>query len=347
MRAWIAVLLLLCGVSSASAQTVVVTQAEPATAVDVVVVREATVVASGTVGSDRVARVAFPDDARLTSAIDARMYVDACPERRRVIIVERGRPAAPVDAGCARQEIPGLYLVRPISTLAVDVSASPPRLLLIQGRFDPLAPPRSWAEVPTGLILSGAAGMGMFSDPRTRACGNAPECSADGIRISTGAAVAYWFNPFVAAEVGFVRPREWQASGGGTVQSFTSTLDAEMFTVAGLVGGPVGPARLYGKAGTNFHRATFSTVQTIDEITVDVDGIARLIQGGTQTLAYRTTGWGWLFGGGFEVWLSRWAAIHAEVAFAPMRGGDVDGGEAIARDRLMTIVGGVKVRVGR
>jgi hypothetical protein len=345
MRSSLGILLLLCGASFASAQTVVVTNAEPGTTVEVV--RDGAVVASGTADTNRVATLPVPEPARLTSDIDGIIYIETCPERRRVLIIERGQPRPPVEPGCSREEIAGLFLVRPISTLAIDVSASPPRLLLIQGRYDPLSPPRAGADVPTGLILSGAGGLGWFSDPEATACGNVADCSTDGIRLTSAVAAAYWFIPFVGAEFGFVRPREWQANGAGAVHNFTSTLDAEMFTIAGLVGGPVGPVRLYGKAGTTFHRATFSTTQTIDELTADVDGVTRLIQGGTQTLAYRTSGWGWLFGGGFELWLSRWLAVYTEVDFAAMRGQDVDGGEAVGRERLTAVVGGLKVHVGR
>jgi hypothetical protein len=336
---------LLCGASAGWAQTVVVTNAPPGTTIELL--RDAAVVGSAVASPQGVATVAVPEAARSQQDMDGLLFVDVCPDRHRVLIVQRNQQPAPLEATCTRQEIPGLFLIRPISTLAINVSASPPRLLLRQGPFDPTKPPRVWAQVPIGLVFSAGAGIHTFSDPSDDACGNVADCDDDGIGTSFAGGVAFWPIPYVGAEVIYVRPREWSAEGQGDSYHFTSTLDAEMLTTTALLGGPVGPTRMYGKIGGGYHRATFSTTQAIEDRTVTVDGETRLVQGGTQTIAYRTQGWGWAFGGGFELWLSRYVAAYADMTIAQLRGGDPNGGEGEGKDRLSAIVGGVKVHFRR
>jgi hypothetical protein len=336
----------LCGASAALAQTVVVTHATAGTTVDVV--RDATMVASAAADSEGVARIVIPEAAKLQQDIDALLFVDTCTDRLRVIVQQRSGPLPPLDASCRRKEIPGLFLVKPISTLSVDVAVSPPRLLLRQGRFDPTKPAHLWAAVPLGLAFSGAAGIDGFSDPKSRACGNQAGCSDDGIGTAFAGGVAFWFKKYLAAEASYVRPGEWKAQGSQeNAYNFTTTLDAELLTTTALVGGPVGPTRMYGKFGGSYHRATFSTTETIADKTVTIDGAPVVIKGGTQTLAYKTQGWGWTFGGGFEFWMSRYLAAYGEVDFAQLRGSDPNGGEGEARDRVTTILGGLKLHIGR
>jgi len=335
-----------CGASTLSAQTVVVTNAAAGTTVEVV--RDATLVASAAASDDGVARVVIPDAAKLQQDIDGLLYVDTCSDRRRVIIQQRGGPLSALDPNCRRKEIPGLFLIKPVSTLSIDVAVSPPRLLLRQGRFDPTKPAHLWSEVPLGLAFSGAAGIDGFSDPKSRACGNQANCSDDGIGTAFTGGVAFWFKKYLGAEVSYVRPGEWKAQGSQeNAYDFTSTLDAELLTTTALVGGPVGPTRIYGKFGGSYHRATFSTTETIADKTATINGAPVVIKGGTQTLAYKTQGWGWTFGGGFELWMSRYLAAYAEADFTQLRGSDPNGGEGEAEDRVTTILGGLKLHIGR
>ena len=62
---------------------------------------------------------------------------------------------------------------------------------------------------------------------------------------------------------------------------FTRLIDTDVWTVAGKLGVQAGTVRIYGKAGTNYHEATSTTVETIENI--------------SQTFAYKTTGWSWLY----------------------------------------------------
>jgi hypothetical protein len=336
----------LCGASTLSAQTVIVTNAAAGAIVEVV--RDATVAASAAAGDDGVARVTIPEAAKLQQDIDGLLYVDTCSDRHRVIIQQRGGPLIALDPNCRRREIPGLFLIKPVSTLSIDVAVSPPRLLLRQGRFDPTRPPHLWAEVPMGLTLSGGGGIGSFSGPNATACGNSENCSDNGIGSAFGGGAAFWFKQYLGAEVMYLRPAKWQAKGAlENGYSFTSTLDAEALTTSALVGGPVGPTRIYGKVGGSYHRATFSTTETIADKTTTTAGVTQTIKGGTQTLAYRTEGWGLSFGGGLEFWMSRYVAGYSELNVTQLKGKDPNGGEGVSKDRVTTVLAGLKLHLGR
>lgn len=331
--------------SPAAAQTVKVRQAPPGATIEVVY--NGTRVAT-TAADDRGAvDVALPAGSGATGDIDANIFVDECGTRRRVVIGIHGTAAAPQEPNCVRREIQGVFLVRPASTLVVNMSAPSPSLLLRQGAFDPDAPPREWAAAPTGLVLSGGGGFTFLGNTGLLACGTAASCNNDTSGLGYAAGVTYWFTRNVAAEVGFLKPGNMKAEGSGGNYRFTSTLETEVITVGGRVGFPVGPLRIYGKAGADYHWATFSTEQTVDAATITVGDVTETIPGGTQTLAFETKGWDWVFGGGLELWLNRHFAAYTEFGRAGIKGDPVEDVEAAIEDRAFYIVVGASVRIGR
>jgi len=132
---------LLAGAGVAAAQTVIVKNAPSGSTVELAW-------NTATVGSAPANPSGFTTiivgAANTKPELDALVFVDACGERRRVLIVERGLDVPPPEAGCTRGEIIGLFIVRPISTIVVDVGGPIPTLLLRQGRFNPESGPRSW-----------------------------------------------------------------------------------------------------------------------------------------------------------------------------------------------------------
>ena len=130
-----------------------------------------------------------------------------------------------------------------------------------------------------------------------------------------------------------MKPRKTTASGSGDTYSFNSELDADVVTVAGTLGVPIGPVRLFGKGGTNYHFATSTTKETINNL--------------SQTIEVKTRGWGWLFGASAEVWVAPAVALYADFGFAGLKGGAVGGGEVRLDDRLRFLVFGARVRIGR
>jgi hypothetical protein len=105
--------------------------------------------------------------------------------------------------------------------------------------------------------------------------------------------------------------RPFEVTGEATVSNFrfNSSYDADVFTVAGVVGIPAKAARPFGKVGANYHRAIFATTQTQTDAT----------ENATQNYHVKTDGWGFVFGGGVEVWISRRSGSMARRATARSR----------------------------
>jgi hypothetical protein len=347
-RPWMAIVLaaalnVSAGAALAAAQTVTVINAPPNSAIDVVL--NATPAASGAADAAGAATLKTKmQDAIGKAEIDANVFVDYCGERRRVLIVEVGAPSAPVDAGCDRRQISGLYWVRPVNTVVVNLAGLAPTLLLIKGSYDVPAPnvdgttsttesnAHSWTQPPKGLVFFGSAGLSKISDALAAACGNVSPCSGHDSGFAYSGGAAYWITRFLGVEGTYVKPKNMTAQGGDIFR-FDSTLDPDVWTLAGVVGAPLGPTRLYGKGGMDYHQATSTTVE--------------IINGATQTLAFRTKGFGWVFGGGLEVWLNSHLGLFAELDFGRIEGDAEGGGEAVTDDHLRLLLGGVRIHLGK
>lgn len=339
-----ALLALVLSPDGAFGQTVIVTNAPPTSTVEFVL--NTNVVGSAPVKADGTATIAAPQSAGVTADMDAFVFVDTCDSRRRVVIIQRNQNAPPVPAGCTRRQVSGLFLVKPISSIVINVD-TPGQLLLRQGPYDPAAPPRTWGTAPAGVVFFGGAGFTMLSDASTIACGNAPTCEGDDGGIGFTGGGAFWLTPFLGVEAAYVRPADMGADGGGANFTFTSSSSMNLFTIAGTAGAPVGRARIYGKVGANYFHATYKTSEAIEGSTIIVDGETQTIPGGTQTLEYNTGGWGWLVGGGVEYWLTRTFGIYGDFSYAWLSGQDLDGGEALTRDHLLSVLGGLRVHIGK
>jgi hypothetical protein len=329
----------------ATAQTVKVRNASPGATIEVVY--NSAVVATTAADARGAADIAIPAAGGERPDIDAYVIVDECSNRRRVLITAQGTTVPPQEAACIRREVQGLFLVKPVSTLVIDVGAAQPTLLLRQQSFDPDAPPRTWAGAPTGLVLSGGAGLTFLGDTVLLACGTAPECDSDGSGLGYTGSASYWFTPYLAAEVGGLIVGDGKAEGSGAGYRFTSTLESRALTVGGKFGVPVGPIRFFGKGGGAYHRTNFLTSQTIDDVTITVDGIVQTVPGGTQELALETDGWGWYVGGGLEFWLNRYFAIYGDFGRITLEGEPVDDVEGTIDDRAFYLFVGASVRIGR
>jgi hypothetical protein len=333
------------GVIGADAQTVVVRNAPPNIPVEVFF--NAASAGAGTTDASGVATIpANMKEAIGKIEIDANVSVDVCAQKRRIVIVEVGAPAVPVDAGCDRRPISGLYWVRPVNTIVVNFAGAAPSVLLIKGRYgipvqnaDGTTPEEasghSWRQSPTGLVVTGAVGLSKYRDQATVACGNVTPCSGDETKFAYSFGGIYWIKRFLGIEGTYMKPGnlEFKGGSGGSSFTFTSTLDADVWTLAGLVGGPIGPVRLYGKVGADYAQATSTTTEKISDA--------------TQTLAFRTKGFGWVFGGGTEWWMTSRVAVFGEVGMQQIRGDAEAGGEAKISDQLRSVMVGARVHIGR
>ena len=340
-----AALTLTVSVSAGSAQTLIVTNAPAGSTVELVL--NTATVGSATADSAGVATVAARQPATAAKTeMDAYIFVDSCDTLRRVVVVDRNVLPQPPAPGCERAQIAGLFLVRRVSTLVVNVAGPNPTVLLRQGSFRlrPPGPTRTWGP-PAGLVLSGGAGLSTVSNAVDQACGDLTDCSGDKSGAAYSLAVAYWFSKYVAVEAAYLEPAEVTASGSGTNFRFNSFLDAHVGSLVGKAGVPAGRVRIYGQGGLTYHQAIFNTSQTIQEVTVTINDVATTIPGGTQSYKLKTAGWGWMFGGGTEVWLKSSFGIYGEAGRAALRGKAREGGDGEMNAAAMYVVLGARVRL--
>jgi hypothetical protein len=329
-----AALNLTAGAALAAAQTVLVRNAPPGLDVEALlndaVTAKGTTSPSGEVSLDL--KLPVPE-------LDANIFVDVCEKLRRVLVVDHNkRPSAP-PAGCDRREISGVFWVRPVNTLVVDVGGAQPTMLLIRGSYTPPKPPPAEGEeavhalfpTPTGLTLFGSGGLGKFQQAILVACGNVACDGHDGgLAYSFGG--GFWFTRWIGVQGGYLKPRQVVGKGGEGF-TFESKFDVDVFTVTGVLGIPMGRVRAYGLAGGDFHQSTTNLTETIDTT--------------TQLFAQRTHGWALVYGGGLEVWASKKVALFSEMSFSKIKGNAEDKSEAQVNDRLRFFGIGVKIRLSR
>jgi hypothetical protein len=326
--------------SVGSAQTVYLRNAPAGSSVEVIVNTAPS--GTGTVDAEGEAKVAFTLPEGKTE-MDSNVFVDACDsgKLRKVLIVDRARQAPPPAEGCDRREIAGVYWVRPVNTIVVNVAAAAPSLLLVRGSYTPPKPTAEGVDedqparpLPAGLMMFGGAAYTNFRDAGILFCGNAP-CTPHTAGFTYTFGVDVWLTRFVGVEGAYLRPRNVEASGGDDTFHFDTKMETDVWTVAGKVGAQAGVVRLYGKVGVNYHQATATTLQTM--------------AGLRQTFAYKTTGWNWLYGGGMETWLGerQRLAIYADAGVMKIKGKDEAGGEAQIDDVMKYVTFGLKVRLSR
>jgi hypothetical protein len=339
--------LLTAAAGVASAQTVFVTKAPPGSTVEVVV--NSANAGSAKADAAGTATITVPQSAQVSADIDAFIYVDTCDAVHRVVIVDRTQTVPPEGAGCKRAQIPGLFLVRRVSTLVVNIEGNP-TLLLRQGRFTPSpeGSTHNWSPSPTGFVIYGGGNLSSFRDAVALACGDVSDCSGDGSVLGFNVGASYWFSRFVAAEFTYLRPSEVKAEGSQSNFRFNNFLNAHILTVSGKAGIPAGPARIYGKVGGSYHRASFGTTQTVDPVTsTSEDGVTTTVEGGTQTFVARTTGWAWTFGGGSEFWVRPSFGLYTEGGYIGLSGTADDDVDALIEDRVIYFMVGGQIGLGR
>jgi hypothetical protein len=339
----------------ASAQTVVVTNAPAGSSIELALNAETIASAKADPGGQATLAVNLPDHGGKTET-DVRVYVDLCDGLRRVVLVERGLQPAPPGETCARRELIDLLLLRQVTSLVVNVNETSPAVWVRQGPVPPawlrqgsedVAAGKTTWVLPKGFVLFGGGGLAKFRDAVAVDCGAVEGCTGDDSGVAYAGGVEFWFTRFLSAEATYFKPKEVTATGDGGYYRFNSTLDANIYTFAGKLGVPVGPVRIYGKGGANYYRALSSTMQTIDDRTVLVGDVTETVKGGTQVLEWETSGWGWMFGGGLEGWVTPSLAIYWEAGLTKLSGSDRSNGEGQLTDRVTYVLAGLRYRIGR
>jgi len=327
-----AALLMVIASGKADAQTVMVRHVPADETVEVFL--NATKVATAVV--DATGDTKLPLNLRENNAgktdIDANVFIDVCDKIRKVIVVERGQPAATQEPGCDRREISGLYFVRREHTLVVDLGGVNPTMMLIKGSYDPNRA-KTWSASPTGLVVFGGAGRADVRDAVLISCGNAPTCNGNDAGFSYTAGFDLWLKPWVAGTASYFRPPKISAQGSGSNYSFNSTLEPNVLILGGRLGIPIGPTRITGLIGSTFQDSTLTTHETINNA--------------SQDFVVETRGWGWIGAPGLEVWVSSWLAIYGEAAFGTLKGTPTTGGEVLFDDRLRHVTFGGRLHIGK
>jgi len=328
------------GLGTAAAQRVMVRHLPAGTAVEVVL--DAATVGTGTVDESGDVTIPFTLPEKDGKAeIDANIFVDVCDKTRRIVIVDRSRPAPPAASGCDRREISGLYWVRRVNTIVIDLAPANPTLLLISGSYTPPRPRTPEEEaagesiphapLPRGFVMFAGGGITSFRDAFNLACGTAVSCSGDPSPYAYTFGATYWITRNFGVEGSFLHPQKIKVSGGDGY-AFDTTLNADIWNILGKAGVQAGPVRLYGQGGLSYHQATHTTNQTIGEA--------------TQRFELQTKGWTYVYGGGAEIWVKPKVAIFGEVDIAKVKGPATDESEFRIDDRTQSILVGIRVHIG-
>ena len=273
-----------------------------------------------------------------------------------IALNEFGTAAALPDAGCTRKNQWGVFITHPTTTFVVQMNGTdsnvyvsqgpPPREWLVRGD-ETLAGKIHWDEPRKGLILSAGTGYMWFLHTVGRSCGNLTDCERTNFPGGFTAAADFWFTSHFAAHTAVLRPVDQIIEGGGTGFTFDSRQQTRVVIIGGKAGVRAGAARIYGTAGFNHYESTFTTHETVNDQTLTVDGVATVLKGTSQTVGAKTSGWNWVFGGGVEAWFSKWLGIYMELERAKLKGEQAASVEGAVTDQLTTILGGVRVRLGR
>jgi hypothetical protein len=340
---------------AATAQTVVVIKAPPGATVELGL-NAATI---GTTKADAAGTATLPvnlaSHGRRAEA-DTRIYVDICENARRVTLIELGwQPPSPA-AGCTRHELFGVFYLKNTTTLVISAAEQSQAVWIKQGPAPPEwlrdAPvtasddQREPAQVASGLVLFGGAGLSKYSKAAAFSCGNVTDCTSDDRRLAWRFGGEFWIRPFLAASVAYLKPGGATTQGTGASYPFHSSLDPNVVTIAGKVALPVSRFRVYGELGTSYNWTTLSTSQTLAERTITVGDTTEVVAGGTQLFELKTDGWSWMFGAGGEIWLNRSVAAYGEYTWIRLKGKASGGGEGTLDERLDSLIFGVRFHLG-
>lgn len=339
----------------AFAQTVTVTKAPPGASVQLVL--DNTAVATAAADEKGIATLAVDlQKQRNKTETDVRIFVDLCGPARRVTLVETGYQPDQAAPGCTRKAIFGVFYLRPVTTLVVNVSAEAQGVWISQGPA-----PLRWlgneaaggsAEktgsalfVPNGFHIFGGGGIGRYSNAVAVSCGINTSCTGRQTRMAGQVGFDYWFTSNFAVAAYYLRSANPATAGSGSGYAFTSSLASNVAVVAGKVGVPFGKTRLYVQGGVTYTWATLTTDETFADRVVLVNGTTVTIPGGTQTFTQPTRGMSWTVGGGSEYWWRRSMAFYVEVGRAGLKGSAVRGGDATLDDGMLYAMAGFRFRL--
>lgn len=330
------------------AQTVYLTNASPGVPVELLVNAETRAMATADAGGIATLRA---DPPLVGETLEALIWVDVCGESRRVLIVDRSA-VAPEAGACVRTQVEGVYRIGNTSSVVIDLGGQPPVVRLRQGPVPPawLAGPDAAATVamrivPNGLILFGGGGTTTFRDFIAQACGNVGDCDGSERRGSATAGLTYWVQSWLGLHATYRRLWPIRAEGRGEGYVFNSELDGGLLSLGVQGGVPVGRFRIFGNASAQYHRATLSSEETIDDRVVTIGGIEQTVPGGTHTAQAKVGGFGAMFGVGLEMWLNQRFGIYGEYGRLWLHADDLDDAPIAVDDSVGHVTIGGRMRL--
>lgn len=343
------------GAATAAAQTVLLLHTPAGATVNVTL--NGANVGSGAADADGQAKLSLSTNGKIDSnGLDENIYLDVCGKAYHVALVDNGKTPAPADDNCERHDISGVFWVRPVNTLVIDVAEAVPSMLLIKGEYKPPPAPSEEGKPssgqktpsPSGLMVMAGGGLTSFSDLQTVACGDVSNCTTKSYYPTYSFGAEYWFKPWLAAAGSFVKPSAAKVNGSSNTFTFNTGLDTRLYTIEGKIGAAYSRFKIYGHGGVDFQQSTMTTNETIQATTVTTAAGAVLpVPGGTQTFTNKTDGWSWMFGAGGEFWFVKKAAIYSEAGIARLKGSATDGSQAVLDDHNTFVLVGVKFRLQR
>lgn len=344
--------LVIAGAGAVNAQTVVVQRAAAGAPVELVL--NGTTMATGAAepGGTATLRMTVTDRENRWRSIVV-VLVDTCGATTRIHLVDRDRGGPPPVGACARTPVDGFYLLQAVTTMVIDLGSGRPSMRISQGRA-----PSDWlagtSVVDSGasdrmnIYVLGGGGFRNIQEPIDRACGNVTPCSGGPWGYALQGGVGFWIVPYFGVQGDYTHVPAFEMQGSADTYTFTSTFGTDLFTVSGMYGLPLGRLRPFARVGAAHHRAVATTVQVSAPTTViDASTGEELSDpGGTEQFALETTGWGFLVSGGAEMWATRWLGFYGEATWTFLRGEAEGELEGSTDDRLMLMVGGVRIRLG-
>ena len=344
-----AAFLVCTSVAAADAQTFIVRSAPAGSDVEVVF---GTAVGKGTANGQGDATVVLTGSPASTQEFAAAIHTDTCGTTIRVLLSGRAVDPPVPGPGCQRRIVPGYFVFRPETSVVIDTAPNIPIVRIRQGRV-----PDSWLRqgpipigrtVPRGLVVFGGGGFAGMKDTLEQLCGNTSPCARESTKLNFGGGAAYWLTTWLGAEGMFLKPLAFKVEGEGDVYEMVAKADTRIVTAAAIGGYGLGPARFYSRLGGAYHRAVVETTQATFARVISVDGITTTYPASTQVFTYDTVGWGLLYGFGVEGWVGDSGAVYADVTFMDIEGKNADqAGERIMKDKLQSLMFGIKIHIGR
>ena len=237
-----------CRQRTAAAQTLIARRAPIGSTIELVV--NSTKAGSAQADSAGDAKIPFTLPTGKTE-MDARVYVDTCG--RDASRDRRGRDAAPIPpkpTARGRKSPASSWSARSARSSSTSATRWPPAARPGQPTVSALADRAgrrragSWSSAARHGQLHQRAGVRLHR-----------RADVFGRRNRLGYTVGadYWVTRYVAIEGCYIRPPHLTIAGSGQAFHFDSFFEPHLFTVAGKVGVPLGPVRLYGRAGFNYH----------------------------------------------------------------------------------------------